>query len=142
MLPGHLAPLLEEIPVEFDRGLFAAVYAEAAEVVASGRTPGREPAYRLLHGHRVARLGMELLAQPDVRAAGPGPQAALVVWLGGVAHDLFKDSLGADPPGSDHAALARDWAAERLPTLFGDGIARRVAEACHLHNKRHLAAPV
>lgn len=135
------AALLADLPARFDRRRFEAVYADAAELARAGRTPGREPGYRLFHGHRVARLGLELLARPDVAASGLDRDAPTVVWLSGLIHDLFKETLGADPPGVDHAARARDWAARRLPALFGETLARRVAAACYLHNKRHLPAP-
>src|SRR5690606_9017557 len=64
MAPTDVSRLLDDPPPDFDRQRFAAVYAEAAGAAAAARTPGREPGYRLLHGHRVARLGLELLDQP------------------------------------------------------------------------------
>ena len=142
MVPADLTALLADLPADFDRSAFAAVYAEAVALATSARTPGREPAYRLLHGHRVARLGLQLLDEPDVAAAGPAEGARPVVWLAGLLHDLFKEGLGADAPGTDHAAASRDWAARHLPPLFGADTAQRVAEACWLHNKRQLPAPV
>lgn len=136
----RLDALLDDLPPDFDRRAFASVYADAASVAAGHGTRDREPAYRLRHGHRVARLGLALLSEPDVVAERPGPHARLVVWLAGLLHDLFKEDLGADPPGVDHAARAREYAASRLPAFFDAAMVEGVAEAVFLHNKRDLPA--
>ncbi|HEY8449385.1 MAG TPA: HD domain-containing protein [Bacillota bacterium] len=135
---GLIERWLADLPAGFDRDRFAEVYRQAWLETARDATALREPAYRLRHGHRVARLGLQLLQAPEV--AAPSSADAEVVWLGGLLHDVTKSGIGGDPPGEDHAATGAQWVRRHLSRLWPSRRVDHIAEVVYLHNKRRLPA--
>lgn len=127
---------LDDLPDDLDPAMLRPIYELVAERTAGLSQGVREPGYRLLHGHRVAKLGRQLYFSERRDDGEPDPDGLLVIWLGGLLHDVVKDGIGQDPPGFDHAAGARDFVLAHLPAHVPAPIVERVARAVYLHNKR------